>query len=469
MNPELLAAIKERIDLGYSHEQIKGELQAAGYDESTVEAAYAMAQGGDTQAVSPIPTAGGHSASLDGTVDLPSATTLLKNGIVSVQTKLNWVMYLAAPLLVISVLDYLAEHTAYGSSTSFELLGSGVAAIALVVYVLHLAAVLYVVSQAPLKVVGYSEALGWARKHFWRLIWLYVLTFLVVWGGLVLLIIPGIIVGVYIYFSQYILAVEEVGGMSALYRSRELVAGNWSKIFGRLVIIALEFFLIFLFLGLGIGLASALTTDSDLAEFFLNLGFEVVGAAVSIISLFIGMEVYRYLAAARPIHTTPTVFTGAWKYKTLAFLGLTFPVVVIGISLAGVAFTTALNESRAAGDSAALRAQMVNVQVQAELYFDNANLSYLGVCAEIEPLVSYAESTECNEGADSYAFSGTVGTDTWCVDDTGYSKIIQAPLKDRTSCLEIPVFENDASEEQVIVEQLEEIMNQWDESESVVE
>jgi SOS response regulatory protein OraA/RecX len=52
MSPQLIEAVRERIMLGYTKEQVYSELKQAGYDDLTIEQAYQRA--GAPQAAQPI-------------------------------------------------------------------------------------------------------------------------------------------------------------------------------------------------------------------------------------------------------------------------------------------------------------------------------------------------------------------------------------------------------------------------------
>jgi len=78
-------------------------------------------------------------------------------------------------------------------------------------------------------------------QEVWKKLWQYILVTILV-GFFVmitsfLLIIPGIIVGVYLTFSSYVFVIEEEKGMNALKRSWNLVKGNWWKVFGRITLL----------------------------------------------------------------------------------------------------------------------------------------------------------------------------------------------------------------------------------------
>ena len=67
--------------------------------------------------------------------------------------------------------------------------------------------------------------------------WLTSLYSLIVIGGLLFFIIPGIIFAYYFAFSFYILVLENIRGINALYASREIVKERFWAIAGRILII----------------------------------------------------------------------------------------------------------------------------------------------------------------------------------------------------------------------------------------
>lgn len=79
-------------------------------------------------------------------------------------------------------------------------------------------------------------------KLFWAALWISILNVVAVVGGLALLIVPGIILGVTLMFSNYALVIEDKRGLSALMQSRAYVKGYWWAIVGRAVLVTLIFF-----------------------------------------------------------------------------------------------------------------------------------------------------------------------------------------------------------------------------------
>lgn len=79
--------------------------------------------------------------------------------------------------------------------------------------------------------VGELLRQSWSGK-VWQLLLLQLLTSLIVGFGILLLIIPGIIFGVWFAFAMYVLILENRGVTEALGRSKELVRGHFWTVLG---------------------------------------------------------------------------------------------------------------------------------------------------------------------------------------------------------------------------------------------
>ena len=100
---------------------------------------------------------------------------------------------------------------------------------------------LYAVKDRDTK-ISIKEALsrGWKRiLSYW---WISILSGLIVMGGFLLLIVPGIILTIWFALAVYILVSEDRRGMNALFRSKQLVSGYWWGVFGRFHVLGLVLF-----------------------------------------------------------------------------------------------------------------------------------------------------------------------------------------------------------------------------------
>ncbi len=86
--------------------------------------------------------------------------------------------------------------------------------------------------------LGIGEALGKAWSEIWAFIWAGFLVVFIITGGFLLFVIPGILFLVWFLFSLFVLAVEDVRGMSAILKSKEYVRGyGWSVLLRVLVVL----------------------------------------------------------------------------------------------------------------------------------------------------------------------------------------------------------------------------------------
>ena len=92
--------------------------------------------------------------------------------------------------------------------------------------------------------IGVWESYYLSLGLFWRYIWTVILYFLIVLGGMFLLIIPGIIWACRYIFAPYLVIMEGIGGRKALSRSKDMTKGRLGGVFARAFIFGLLFFLI---------------------------------------------------------------------------------------------------------------------------------------------------------------------------------------------------------------------------------
>lgn len=87
------------------------------------------------------------------------------------------------------------------------------------------------------KKIDFKEALKSGTKWILPLFWISILSSIVVLGGMMLLIIPGIIFSVWFCLASYTLIYEDKRGMNALLKSKDLISGNWWDVFWRNIVI----------------------------------------------------------------------------------------------------------------------------------------------------------------------------------------------------------------------------------------
>lgn len=84
-----------------------------------------------------------------------------------------------------------------------------------------------------------KSLLKFSWPNIYSYAWIAFLMGIIMMAGFLLLIIPGIIFSIWFSLSLYVFVFEEVKGMKALKRSKELVYGYWWPVFGRLFVFGL--------------------------------------------------------------------------------------------------------------------------------------------------------------------------------------------------------------------------------------
>jgi hypothetical protein len=128
--------------------------------------------------------------------------------------------------------------------------------------------------------VGVRDSYKKGLAIFWSFILIGIMVSFSVFGAMVLLIIPGIILSVYLVFSVYELIDKQKKGFQALLGSWSLIRGNWWKIVGKTIMIGLRILIIGLLYFLAILIPTLI---------LLVLGTVLHVAALSIIGISLGV------------------------------------------------------------------------------------------------------------------------------------------------------------------------------------
>lgn len=98
------------------------------------------------------------------------------------------------------------------------------------------ASLIVVVADETKDVAGALRA-GWPLT--WRFMWFFAVAGFVIAGGFVFLLLPGLVLLIWFFASQFILYNEPHGGLSAMLRSREYVRGHFWDVSLRLLLLVL--------------------------------------------------------------------------------------------------------------------------------------------------------------------------------------------------------------------------------------
>jgi hypothetical protein len=161
---------------------------------------------------------------------------------------------------------------------------------------------------------------------FWSLVWVSVLGAVVTLGGIVMLIVPGIMMGIWFAFSRYLVIAENRRGMGALTQSREYARGYWWAIFGRALL-----------MGIAVAVVSGIVSGILIGI----LGAVLAPVVSAIIWIFVvpfavvySYVLYKNLALLKPELATTQADTSRGFLKASGIVG------IIGIILIPIAIIT---------------------------------------------------------------------------------------------------------------------------------
>ncbi len=127
---------------------------------------------------------------------------------------------------------------------------------------------------------GANDSYRNAFRNILPYIWLTILPGLIILGGFVMFIVPGIIFIIWLLFPLYVFVFENQRGMNAVLRSKEYIQGNWWQVFGRILALFVAILIIYY-------LPVALTSDSVVISNGIAGLLELIFVPVSIIYFYL--------------------------------------------------------------------------------------------------------------------------------------------------------------------------------------
>lgn len=251
---------------------------------------------------------------------LDSLGSLFRNAFKIYKAKfLTLVEICVVPAAVIGVGDLLL----YRNSAGAILLGNIMNLLGIVVSIFASVAFVSAIGRGTDFGASYERGV----KLFWAAIWVGILNGVAIIGGFVLLIIPGILLMIWLVFSNFTLVLEDKRGIKALLASKEYVKGFWWAIVGREILLFLVWF------------AVALIIYAPAATLLGPIGGGIVYAILLLLFVPFAMcyvfEIYANLRRLKPDIDASAAKTGKEFLKVCMVIG---SLAVVGLVVLGVAF-----------------------------------------------------------------------------------------------------------------------------------
>ncbi|MCA9390384.1 hypothetical protein KC571_03180, partial [candidate division WWE3 bacterium] len=242
------------------------------------------------------------------------------------------------------------------------------------------------------EVIGPLDALRRAWSQTLSLIWLTVLYFLIVLGGTVGLVIPGIILLITLLFAPFVLFEEKETGFSALVRSKNYMRKSWVAASVRLLFLAIFVSIFTLTLGLLFQISSIWIPDSLYVALY---EVEQVGVFIFIVPFtFIYLYLlYRNMKAVSAAGDNRFLLdTGTMRLRAISLVGIFAVVVLFAVSYISVSRTS--DNASEISDNEVIE----NIKGSLEEYY-SVHTSYP---ASLAPLEEFDDSNK--EGWDRFSY-----------------------------------------------------------------
>ena len=262
------------------------------------------------------------------------------------------------PIVVMSLASMLSTVTDNG----FVLFVAAV--IALIFSFWGHISLLYAVVTGPN--TGFVDAYRNSWKKIYSYAWVTILSGVIVFGAIMLFIIPGILFAIWFSFTLFVFFGENERGMKALLRSKEYVRGRWWGVFGRFLFL----FVIVMILSLLVGFIVKLIPLKILSS---TLGAVLQSCIVIMAILYTSIMYFELKDISGPIEIKDKK---RYPYILTSFLGfLVLPI--IGFITFGHIWLTPQGVLSGVDDSithtfdARRWSDMRQIELGLEMYFDS--------------------------------------------------------------------------------------------------
>lgn len=219
--------------------------------------------------------------------------------------------------------------------------------------------------------IGIKEAYRRGWHKIGSVFWVGLLSGIIVFGGYLLLVIPGIIFGVWFTFAVMIAVAENLGGMNAILKSKFYVSGYWWEVLWRLIFISLiigGISFVFSLPAWVINFIAGFTKSDPLSLIgsVLNILSGIVGIFLAPLTVIYTFLIYKNLKAIKG-EKTP-IFSGGEKSKFIlaGILGILLFAGMISIPI--LLINSSMKNAKVKAQDAARQADISQLRISLETY-----------------------------------------------------------------------------------------------------
>jgi predicted esterase len=229
--------------------------------------------------------------------------------------------------------------------------------------------------------IGIKESYrrGWHKIFPFFLVSL--LSGLIIFGGFVFFIIPGIIFSVWFYFAVFVVIAEDLGVMNALLKSREYVRNYWWPVFWRSLFIALIVFLVITIALLILGIALAFLNVGSIDK-ILDIASNIISFVLVPLAATYSFLIYKHLREIKGDFEFASSKKSKTSFILVGALGI-LTIIIVSFFVFSIVSSN-LDNARSKVMDVARRSDLSSIQFGLLVYYGDKkeypkSLSELGV------------------------------------------------------------------------------------------
>jgi hypothetical protein len=233
-----------------------------------------------------------------------------------------WALYktrwgVLSEIVLLPVLVTILGYVLIGLGFPFSVFGGVAILIGWIIFVFSALPVVYSVHHATGVDESYKVTIGW----FWPFVWVSILEILAVAGGTIMLIVPGIWLGIAFSFMAYVFVIEGRKGIDALRQSKNYVKGYWWPVLGRVILLGIILVVISAIVQLPFSLLFGKTVSS-----IVSIGLILFFVPFSSIYSYL---IFQNLRELKPHLVGEQTKKGTGFIKVSAIVGLVVPIILV--------------------------------------------------------------------------------------------------------------------------------------------
>lgn len=344
ISKDIIDYIKAQTAKGANKEEVRNALVSAGWQSADIDEAFRYAE--QNIPVAPLPNSSSYSyqpvQGSQNKVVLASPTDLLKEawGIYKARFK-TFIGIFLVPMIMAMVFVGIPIAGALGvqffDSPIIIFLTIPLFFAMIIFQFWSQAAMLFAVKDSE-EGIGVKESYRRGWHKIGSIFWVGLLSGIIIMGGYLLLLIPGIIFGIWFSLAAMIIVVEDFGGMNAILKSKSYVTDYWWEVFWRFLFLGLIFGGISLVFGLPgwlVNFIAGFTKNSSLSA--IGIIFSFVGSIVNFVlaplSVIYTFLIYKNLKAIKG--EVKSEFSSGEKIKYI-LVGLLGIILVFGFIVGSI-------------------------------------------------------------------------------------------------------------------------------------